>query len=75
MAWWQPPLRLDSWKPIQSWSLILQWKQTLTQERNYELFLPAVPNTCLKILASCDRYYQGSEVSWSKVMIMEHLGA
>ncbi|KAF3545028.1 hypothetical protein DY000_02007002 [Brassica cretica] len=33
-AWWQPPLRLDSWKPVQSWSLILQWKQTLTQERN-----------------------------------------
>ncbi|KAG5397591.1 hypothetical protein IGI04_019405, partial [Brassica rapa subsp. trilocularis] len=24
----------DSWKPVQSWSLILQWKQTLTQERN-----------------------------------------
>ncbi|KAF2544385.1 hypothetical protein F2Q68_00031447 [Brassica cretica] len=34
MTWWQPPLRLDSWKPVQSWSLILQWKQTLTQERN-----------------------------------------
>ncbi|KAG5384620.1 hypothetical protein IGI04_036090 [Brassica rapa subsp. trilocularis] len=33
-AWWQPPLSFDSWKPVQSWSLILQWKQTLTQERN-----------------------------------------
>ncbi|KAG5410838.1 hypothetical protein IGI04_007157 [Brassica rapa subsp. trilocularis] len=32
-AWWQPPLSFDSWKPVQSWSLILQWKQTLTQER------------------------------------------
>ncbi|KAF3502788.1 hypothetical protein F2Q69_00041847 [Brassica cretica] len=20
-AWWQPPLSLDSWKPVQSWSL------------------------------------------------------
>ncbi|KAF3567524.1 hypothetical protein DY000_02013533 [Brassica cretica] len=20
MAWWQPPLSLDSWKPVQSWS-------------------------------------------------------
>ncbi|KAF3534101.1 hypothetical protein DY000_02041649 [Brassica cretica] len=34
MVWWQPPLSLDSWKPVQSWSLILQYKQTLTQERN-----------------------------------------
>ena len=34
MAWWQPPSRLDSWKPVQSWSQILQWKETLTQERN-----------------------------------------
>ncbi|KAF2598910.1 hypothetical protein F2Q68_00010237 [Brassica cretica] len=33
-AWWQPPLRLDSWKHVQYWSLILQYKQTLTQERN-----------------------------------------
>ncbi|KAF2531501.1 hypothetical protein F2Q70_00030832 [Brassica cretica] len=33
-AWWQPPLRLDSWKSVQSLALILQWKQTLTQERN-----------------------------------------
>ncbi|KAF2567713.1 hypothetical protein F2Q68_00025318 [Brassica cretica] len=33
-AWWQPSLRLDSWKLVQSSSLILQWKQTLTQERN-----------------------------------------
>ncbi|KAF3565208.1 hypothetical protein DY000_02015581 [Brassica cretica] len=23
-AWWQSPLSLDSWKPVQSWSLILQ---------------------------------------------------
>ncbi|KAG5397575.1 hypothetical protein IGI04_019389, partial [Brassica rapa subsp. trilocularis] len=35
-TWWQPPLSFDSWKPVQSWSLILQWKQTLTQERNLE---------------------------------------
>ncbi|KAG5375827.1 hypothetical protein IGI04_040423 [Brassica rapa subsp. trilocularis] len=35
-TWWQPPLSFDSWKPVQSWSLILQWKQTLTQERNSE---------------------------------------
>ncbi|KAF2531045.1 hypothetical protein F2Q70_00029092 [Brassica cretica] len=35
-AWWQPPLSFDSWKPVQSWSLILQWKQTLTQERKLE---------------------------------------
>ncbi|KAG5384169.1 hypothetical protein IGI04_035639 [Brassica rapa subsp. trilocularis] len=34
-AWWQPPLSFDSWKPVQSWSLILQWKQTLTQERKF----------------------------------------
>ncbi|KAF3553083.1 hypothetical protein F2Q69_00013748 [Brassica cretica] len=33
-AWWQPPLRLDSWKSVQSWSMIFQYKQTLTQERN-----------------------------------------
>ena len=33
-AWWQPQLSFDSWKPVQSWSLILQYKQTLTQERN-----------------------------------------
>ncbi|KAG5393244.1 hypothetical protein IGI04_023207 [Brassica rapa subsp. trilocularis] len=32
-TWWQPPLSFDSWKPVQSWSLILQWKQTLTQEK------------------------------------------
>ncbi|KAG5400095.1 hypothetical protein IGI04_014702 [Brassica rapa subsp. trilocularis] len=24
MTWWQPPLNLDSWKPVQSWSMILQ---------------------------------------------------
>uniref|UniRef100_A0A0D3DJZ6 Uncharacterized protein n=1 Tax=Brassica oleracea var. oleracea TaxID=109376 RepID=A0A0D3DJZ6_BRAOL len=24
MTWWQPPLRLDSWKPVQSWSMIWQ---------------------------------------------------
>ncbi|KAG5411073.1 hypothetical protein IGI04_007392 [Brassica rapa subsp. trilocularis] len=24
MTWWQPSLRLDSWKPLQSWSMILQ---------------------------------------------------
>ncbi|KAG5374023.1 hypothetical protein IGI04_019958 [Brassica rapa subsp. trilocularis] len=35
-TWWQPPLSFNSWKPVQSWSLILQWKQTLTQERNFE---------------------------------------
>ncbi|KAF3553579.1 hypothetical protein F2Q69_00012746 [Brassica cretica] len=23
MTWWQPPSRLDSWKPVQSWSMIL----------------------------------------------------
>ncbi|KAG5397450.1 hypothetical protein IGI04_019264 [Brassica rapa subsp. trilocularis] len=34
MTWWQPPLSLDSWMPVQSWSMILQYKQTLTQERN-----------------------------------------
>ncbi|KAF3561604.1 hypothetical protein DY000_02017521 [Brassica cretica] len=34
MAWWELPLSLDSWKSVQSWSLILQWKQTLTQEGN-----------------------------------------
>ncbi|KAG5388305.1 hypothetical protein IGI04_029846, partial [Brassica rapa subsp. trilocularis] len=33
-TWWQPPLRLDSWKSVQSWSMILHWKQTLTKERN-----------------------------------------
>ncbi|WZZ63480.1 hypothetical protein YC2023_074850 [Brassica napus] len=33
-TWWQPPLRLDSWKSVQSWSMILQYKQTLTEERN-----------------------------------------
>ena len=33
-TWWQTPLSLDSWKHVQSWLLILQWKQTLTQERN-----------------------------------------
>ncbi|KAF2580677.1 hypothetical protein F2Q68_00005208 [Brassica cretica] len=32
--WWQPPLSLDSWKSVQSWSLILQRKQALTQVRN-----------------------------------------
>ncbi|KAF3541171.1 hypothetical protein F2Q69_00022445 [Brassica cretica] len=30
-AWWQPPLRLDSWKPIQSWSLILQSFRSLKE--------------------------------------------
>nr|VDD61578.1 unnamed protein product [Brassica oleracea] len=34
MTWWQPTLRPDSWKPVQSWSMILPWKQTLTKERN-----------------------------------------
>ena len=67
MIWWLKPLKLDSWKSIQSWSMILQYKQTLTErkisrEREREemkSYLPAGPNTCLSILASCDRYPQG----------------
>ncbi|KAF3551713.1 hypothetical protein DY000_02007233 [Brassica cretica] len=32
--WWLKPLKLDSWKPVQSWSMILQYKQTLTEREN-----------------------------------------
>ncbi|KAG5388529.1 hypothetical protein IGI04_030070 [Brassica rapa subsp. trilocularis] len=57
-TWWQPPLSFDSWKPVQSWSLILQWKQTLTQERNLEreklgtnFYLQLqIPRDCLYVL-------------------------
>ena len=64
MIWWPQPLWLDSWKPIQSWLMILQYKQTLTKkeisrERGKNSYLTAGPDTCLRILASCDRYFQG----------------
>ncbi|KAG5388536.1 hypothetical protein IGI04_030077 [Brassica rapa subsp. trilocularis] len=84
-AWWQPPLRLDSWKPVQSWSMILQWKQTLTQERNLEgeklgtnfyLQFQILRDCMFNLLEDKQKgMFSSSEVSWSKVMIMEHLGA
>ncbi|WZZ27680.1 hypothetical protein YC2023_011081 [Brassica napus] len=61
MIWWLKQLKLDSWKPFQYWSMILQYKQTLiereiSRERGNNFYLPAGPDTCLSILASCDRY-------------------
>ena len=63
MIWWLKPLKPDSWKPFQYWSMILQYKQTLieseiSRERGNNFYLPARPDTCLSILASCDRYPQ-----------------
>ena len=63
--WWLKPLKLDSWKHVQSWSMIVQYKQTLTireiirEREDMNSCLPVGPDTCLSIIASCDRYPQG----------------
>ncbi|KAF3522299.1 hypothetical protein F2Q69_00048448 [Brassica cretica] len=36
-AWWQPPLRLDSWKPVQSW-YVLRFKSILESSDDYGAF-------------------------------------